>query len=67
MPIYTWPGVGVPGMTPLDPVKTRIEHGSESRTRLICYSVDIAEIHIALSSVFIFEGVRPLASEGIAT
>ena len=66
MPTITWPGMGVLRRVPLGPSKPGIESGFENRNQTACGSVYITGIHIALRSVFINKGARPLTSKGIA-
>ncbi len=60
MPTHTWLGIGVSLWTPLKPANSVIKGGTEVRNLIILDSVDIAEIHIALSGVFHMKGARPL-------
>ena len=60
MPTHTWPGIGASKGTPLKPANSVIKGGTEVRNLIILDSVDIAEIHIALSSVFQKKGGAPL-------
>jgi len=60
LPTHTWPGIGASKGTPLKPANSVIKGGTEVRNLIILDSVDIAEIHIALSGVFHMKGARPL-------
>jgi len=56
LPTHIWSGTGALERTPRRPANSGIESGTEVRDVINLASVNISEIHIAPSGVFLFKG-----------